>query len=229
MTDQPNDDVTGVEVASVDVTEDGPYKVCGVAMVDDEGNAFDAPDPAYLCRCGGSANKPFCDGTHVKNGFDGTEVADHGPQTQRRDTYVGDGVTIYDDRSVCSHAGRCTDGLPTVWKLGGEPWIDPLGASAEEIIEVVKRCPSGALTYSRTDGGAIEEDVHDPTLAPATDGPYVLSGHVRVTSSSGEPYEHRERVALCRCGKSSNKPFCNGKHWDCNFQAASGPVAESQS
>ena len=222
MNDNPD-----VEAASVDVTEDGPYKVCGVAMADSDGNSFDASDPAYLCRCGGSANKPFCDGTHVNNGFDGTEVADRGPQTQRRDTYVGDGVTIYDDRSVCAHAGLCTDGLPTVWKLGVEPWIDPHGASAEEIIEVVKRCPSGALTYSRIAGGVIEEDEKDPTLVPDPNGPYELRGHVAVTSSTGDPYENRERIALCRCGESGNKPFCNGKHWECNFQAASGPVADS--
>lgn len=223
MTDQHT-----VEVASVEVTKDGPYKVCGVAMADDEGNAFDAPDAAYLCRCGGSANKPFCDGTHVKIGFDGTEVAGHGPQAQRRDTYVGDGVTIYDDRSVCAHAGLCTEGLPAVWKLGEEPWIDAHAASAEEIIEVVKRCPSGALTYSRAEAGFIKEDQADPKLVPATNGPYVLSGHVTVTSSTGDPYENRERVTLCRCGESGNKPFCNGKHWECNFQAASGPVKDGQ-
>ena len=210
---------------SVDVTENGPYKVCGVPMSDSDGNTFAAPDPAYLCRCGGSSNKPFCDGTHMKNGFDGTEVADHGPQSQRRDTYVGDGVTIYDDRSVCAHAGRCTDGLPSVWKLGQEPWIDPMGASAEEIIAVVKQCPSGALMYSTSVEESIEETSTDPGLVPAPNGPYVLRGHVPVTSSDGDQYENREHVTLCRCGQSENKPFCSGKHWDCNFKAASAPVS----
>jgi CDGSH-type Zn-finger protein len=216
MTDQP----------SVEVTENGPYKVCGVPMSDYEGKPFTAPDPAYLCRCGESANKPFCDGTHMKIGFDGTEVADHGPQTKRRDTYIGDGVTIYDDRSVCAHAGRCTDGLPSVWKLGEEPWIDPKGASAEQIIDTIKQCPSGALTYSRTSDGAIQEAGTEPALVPAPNGPYVLRGHVPVTSATGEQYENREQVTLCRCGHSENKPYCSGKHWDCDFQAGSAPVTD---
>jgi CDGSH-type Zn-finger protein len=216
MTEQP----------SVEIVENGPYKVCGVAMADNEGKSFAASDPAYLCRCGGSSNKPFCDGTHNKNGFDGTEVADHGPQSARRDTYVGDGVTIYDDRSVCAHAGLCTDGLPAVWKLGSEPWIDPTGASAEEIIAVVKTCPSGALTYSRSTDGQIEEAHNEPELVPAPNGPYAVRGKVPVTSAAGEPYEDRERITLCRCGESDNKPFCNGKHWECKFQAASGPAAD---
>lgn len=221
MTDQHSDDESSVEV-----TEDGPYKMCGVAMVDSDGDSIVAPDTAYLCRCGGSANKPFCDGSHMKMEFDGTEVAERGVQSERRETYIGEGVTIYDDRSVCSHAGLCTDGLPTVWKLGGEPWIDPHGASAEEIIEVVKKCPSGALTYSRTDSASVAEEDNSPTLVPTVNGPYALSGHVLVKSPSGEVYENREHVTLCRCGHSGNKPYCDGKHWDCNFQASSGPETD---
>ena len=212
------------EEATVEVTENGPYKVAGLSLADYEGNPFGDQNAAYLCRCGGSATKPFCDGTHLKIEFDGTEVADHGPQASRRDTYVGNGVTIYDDRSVCAHAGRCTDGLASVWKLGVEPWIDPEGASASEVIDVVKQCPSGALTYSRLEGGDPEETVSDPVLVPAPNGPYVVRGHVPVSSSSGESFENREHVTLCRCGHSENKPFCSGKHWEVEFQAGSGPT-----
>lgn len=208
----------------VNVTENGPYEIDGLPLADYEGNSFGGQDTVYLCRCGGSSNKPFCDGTHLNNGFDGTEVADHGPQASRRDTYVGDGVTIYDDRSVCAHAGRCTDGLASVWKLGVEPWIDPHGASSTEIIEVVKQCPSGALTYTQVENGDPEETSSDSVLVPAPNGPYLVRGHVPVTSSDGEPYENREHVTLCRCGHSDNKPFCSGKHWDVDFQAGSGPV-----
>ena len=208
----------------IKVTENGPYEILGVPLADDTGTPFGTTDRAFLCRCGGSANKPYCDGTHKSNGFDGTEVADHGPQRERRDTYVGDGVTIYDDRSVCAHAGRCTDGLPSVWKLGIEPWIDPHGASAEEISEVVRRCPSGALTYARGVGGESEEAANDPLLVPTPNGPYAVRGHVPVSSSDGEEYENREHVTLCRCGQSENKPFCSGKHWYVNFEAGSGPV-----
>jgi CDGSH-type Zn-finger protein len=211
----------------IKVTKSGPYEVSEVPLADYDGNSFAGPAPTYLCRCGGSSNKPFCDGTHAKNGFEGTEIADRGPQATRRDTYAGDGVTIHDDRTVCAHAGRCTDGLASVWKLGVEPWIDPHGAPAKDIIEVIEQCPSGALSYSRDDeGGRVEEVEHDPCLVPAPNGPYLVQGHIPVTSSDGEGYENREHVTLCRCGQSENKPFCSGKHWAINFEAGSGPAAD---
>ena len=118
----------------VRVTENGPYRVDGgVPVRDADGNAVEAPGTYFLCRCGQSSNKPFCDGTHKKVGFDGEETADHGAISEREDTYRGAGITIHDDRSVCSHAGHCTDNLAIVFKLRSEPWIDPEGAAEEAI------------------------------------------------------------------------------------------------
>ena len=77
-----------------------------------------------LRRCGGSSNKPYCDRTHLTNGFVGTEVADRGTTETRRDVYRGDGIGIHDDRPICAHIGNCTDNLASVFKLGVEPWID---------------------------------------------------------------------------------------------------------
>src|SRR5574341_323933 len=99
-----------------------------------------------LCRCGGSKNKPFCDGTHGTNGFTDQNVADR--SQNRRVNYVGKRLTIHDNRAICAHAGICTDSLETVYRSHQEPWIDPDGASVEKIIETIKRCPSGALSYS---------------------------------------------------------------------------------
>lgn len=111
---------------TIRVTENGPYLVEGGLEVRSAGGAvLDTPDRYALCRCGGSANKPFCDGTHARIDFDGTETADHGPIARRQDDYVGRGVTIHDDRTVCSHAGLCTDNLAAVFKLGKSPGSTP--------------------------------------------------------------------------------------------------------
>lgn len=198
--------------------ENGPYKVDGtVEVVNASGQTVNTEGPAFLCRCGGSNNKPFCDGTHKKNGFVGTEVADRGPIADRRDEYQGDGITIYDDRSVCAHIGECTDGLPAVWKLGTEPWIDPQGATADRIAEVVRKCPSGALSYALPGSADPVEEELDVQVVASKNGPYFVRGSLQVSSPDGSEYERRNRQALCRCGGSKNKPFCDGTHWSINF------------
>lgn len=203
----------------ITVTEDGPYMVEGaLEVVRADGAVVSTEGKVFLCRCGGSGNKPFCDGTHKKNGFSGAEVADRGPIAKRRDAYEGAGVTIYDDRSVCSHAGHCTDSLPSVWKLRQEPWIDPHGADAEAIAAVVRTCPSGALAYARGEGPQPVEETLAPAIRASVDGPYHVRGGVPVSSPDGERYEARNRQTLCRCGQSKNKPFCDGTHWHAKFK-----------
>lgn len=209
MSDRPD------EAVSISVTENGPYMVEGAVEIRDAlGETVSEEGKAFLCRCGRSSNKPFCDGTHKKVGFDGTETADKGPIADRRDAYEGEEVTILDDRSVCAHAGECTDGLPAVWKLGVEPWIDPNAAPADEIRAVIGRCPSGALGYAEPGSGeAAEEKPMSPAVKALVDGPYRVRGGIPVRSADGEAYEVRGRQTLCRCGGSSNKPFCDGNHW----------------
>ncbi len=201
------------------MTEDGPYKVEGaVEVVGADGEVVSSEGKVFLCRCGGSQNKPFCDGTHKKIGFSGAEVADRGPIAARRAAYEGDGITIYDDRSVCAHAGNCTDGLPSVWKLREEPWIDARGAGSTEIAAVVGTCPSGALTYARGGDPEPVEQALAPAIRASVDGPYHVRGAIPVRSADGTPYEVRNRQALCRCGRSKNKPFCDGTHWHEGFK-----------
>ncbi len=202
----------------ITVTNGGPYMVeDGIPIYDHEGNPIAATGVYYMCRCGGSSNKPFCDGTHNKNNFNGQEFASKDTAAERRETYVGDGVTIYDDRSRCAHAGNCTDNLASVFKLGIEPWIDAKGASVADIIKVIKTCPSGALSYSTNENGETEEDEQRPKVTVAVDAPYHTRG-VEVISGDGEAYDVRERQTLCRCGGSRNKPFCDGTHWYIGFK-----------
>ncbi|MCH7892437.1 MAG: (4Fe-4S)-binding protein, partial [Gemmatimonadetes bacterium] len=135
-----------------------------------------------------------------------------------------EGVTIHDDRSRCSHAGVCTDNLSAVFKFGVEPWIDPNGAEADEIIRVVGLCPSGALTYSLAGTSEWVETPEDPSITVAKDGPFAVRG-LPVVAGDGEAYDTRERQALCRCGGSRNKPFCDGSHWYMGFKHAMGDAA----
>ena len=200
------------------VLNGGPYRVeGGVPILDHEGAGIEAP-PAYsLCRCGGSENKPFCDGTHKGNNFNGQEFASKDTASDRAESFVGEGITIHDDRSRCAHAGVCTDNLSEVFKLGMEPRVDAHGAGADEIARVVSLCPSGALSYSMAGSSELVESSEGPSITVARDAPYAVRG-VQVVAGDGEAYDARERQTLCRCGGSRNKPFCDGSHWYMGFK-----------
>jgi CDGSH-type Zn-finger protein len=168
-----------------------------------------------LCRCGGSNNKPFCDGTHSTNGFKSDRLTDG--SSNRRVSYKGKGITIHDNRGICSHSGVCTDNLKEVFRMRQEPWIDPDGASVEQIMATVRNCPSGALSYS-IDGVEQRPEERPPAVTVCDDGPYAITGGVElmgVTFGDGASSEH---YTLCRCGGSNNKPFCDGTHWKIGFR-----------
>jgi CDGSH-type Zn-finger protein len=209
----------------ISVLNGGPYRVeGGVPVLDHDGGAIEAPEAYSLCRCGGSKNKPFCDGTHKSNNFNGQEFASKDTSADRSENLEGDGITIHDDRSRCAHSGVCTDNLSEVFKLGVEPWIDPNGASADEIARVVSACPSGALSYSLAGADEPVETAEGPSITVGRDRPYAVRG-VPVIAGDGEAYDARERQALCRCGGSRNKPFCDGSHWYMGFKHEMGAAS----
>ncbi|MDA9982838.1 CDGSH iron-sulfur domain-containing protein [Gammaproteobacteria bacterium] len=166
-----------------------------------------------LCRCGKSNNKPFCDGTHNKIGF--SSATDNPSAGMWRD-YVGSQITIHDNRHRCAHAGKCTDGLPNVWRMGKEPWIDPDAADVEAIIAIIDQCPSGALSYSI--GGKRTDPTGPDGISVSKDGPYNVSGEIALKDPSRDTDDVHGRYSLCRCGASKNKPFCDGSHWDIQFK-----------
>ena len=195
---------------SITPSENGPYIVKNLENLASRKGAVETKEMVALCRCGGSANKPFCDGTHAKNGFSSAKL--DGRLEDKRDNYVGQKITIHDNRGICAHAGRCTDGLASVFHLKEEPWIFPDSASAEEIIDTIKKCPSGALSYS-IDGVEYQGNGGVPSIFIAPNGPYVVSGGPDLENTERGEHASKDHFTMCRCGGSKNKPFCDGTHW----------------
>lgn len=198
----------------------GPYLVNGLTtFTNSRGEAIATKETIALCRCGESKNKPFCDGTHAKIGFEDGKKPDR-MKDQRRD-YVGKSITIHDNRGMCAHAGVCTDRLSSVWRMGVKPWIDPDGAGVQAIIETIEACPSGALSYTIDDEEHRDWD-NPAAIKLAKNGPYVVTGGIRLENTEfGEGNSH-EHFTLCRCGGSKNKPFCDGSHFDVGFEHDEG-------
>ena len=208
------------------VVQDGPYLVTNAGdFRDGLGQPLPMRPQLALCRCGGSQLKPFCDGAHARNGFSGAK--DRGRVPDRRDSYTGQQVTIFDNRGTCQHSGLCTDRLTTVFRAGGDPFVAPSGGRMDEIIRAVRDCPSGALSYGVDEeearGDVDYQGRRDPAIEVTRDGPYRVTGGITLSGADGEDRlrnagASREHYALCRCGHSQNKPFCSGMHWYVRFR-----------
>jgi CDGSH-type Zn-finger protein len=202
---------------------DGPYVLNDLIprtvdyVQNQQGERYTRTVSASLCRCGASKNKPFCDGSHRKIGFTDENTADK--SLDKRKDYVGKHITVHYNRALCSASERCVKGLPTVFKSKGDPWIIPDADELDKIIETVKRCPSGALSYS-IDGVEYRDQERDPMITVTPNGPYEVTGGIELVDPP-EPCEgaSTEHYALCRCGASKNKPYCDGSHWDVKFTA----------
>jgi CDGSH-type Zn-finger protein len=196
---------------------DGPYSlpVPLPALGRANGDPVAAVRGVALCRCGGSKNKPFCDGTHGTIGFSDRRLADG--SLDRRESYAGRRITIHDNRGICAHAGLCTERLASVFRMGSEPWIDPDGAAVQEIAATIRKCPSGALSYS-IDGIEHRDQAREAAVTVTDHGPYAVTGGVELLGVPFGQEASREHYTLCRCGASKNKPFCDGSHWQANFR-----------
>ena len=224
------------------ITENGPYLISGTVplteqaiTVDETGNTWDyadtgaepaAPGERYaLCRCGHSGHKPFCDGTHARIGFDGTETASRRPFAQDAEVSEGPDLDLADDRPLCAFARIC-DGHGRIWNTVFET-DDPAKRAIVE--HQGSQCPSGRLVVSRHGDGDPIEPAFEPSIVLLEDpqqdasGPIWARGGISLKSADGFTYETRNRVTLCRCGQSSNKPFCDGTHAHIGFRAH-GPV-----
>lgn len=216
------------------VTKNGPYLVSGslprakeIIVLDrkgcsvewSKGDQYPDQENYALCRCGQSKNKPYCDGTHTKIGFDGTETAGQKKYIDQAEKISGPDLVLTDAQELCAAARFC-DRAGGVWRLTKDS-DDP--ESKEIAIQEACNCPSGRLVvWDKKTGEPIEPQleksislVEDP--GEKVSGPIWVKGGVPLTSSEGTRYEIRNRITLCRCGKSDNKPFCDGSHISAGF------------
>lgn len=223
--------------AKVEITKDGPYIVSGtlhLAQMTIGANAGaesvrweqgrDYPDQAQyaLCRCGHSGAKPYCDGTHVTIGFDGTETASRKPYGEQAKTIPGPTLSLTDAPSLCAFARFC-DPNGQVWHLVQET---DSPRAVKDFIRQTCDCPSGRLVAWDNATGLAIEPHYEPSIGLIEDpvercsGPIWVRGGVPVIGAEGFRYEIRNRVTLCRCGVSQNKPFCDGSHAKVGFSDA---------
>jgi CDGSH-type Zn-finger protein len=182
-----------------------------------EGQPLSTLRGVALCRCGASKNKPFCDGTHGTIGFSSENKTQD--NKDKRKNYVGKEITIHDNRKICSHAAECVNNLPSVFKFNTRPWINPDAADKQQIINTIKKCPSGALGYS-IDDIEYKDQERMSMVTVSKDGPYIITGGIDLIGDNIQFAEgfSKEHYTLCRCGASNNRPFCDGMHITINFK-----------
>ncbi|HEX3507898.1 MAG TPA: (4Fe-4S)-binding protein [Candidatus Dormibacteraeota bacterium] len=139
-----------------------------------------------------------------------------------RKVYRGKDIEVSFDLDLCIHVAECLRGNRRVFELKRRPWVLPDMAAADEVEQVVRLCPSGALLYRRIDGGQQEETDGPTTVTPVRNGPLLVIGKVEVTREDGS-VEVLPRATLCRCGQSLHKPFCDNQHIKIGFSAPGMP------
>ena len=129
--------------------------------------------------------------------------------------YKKDELGISYDPNICTHSAICVNGFPEIFNIEKEPWVNLDSAKKEKLTEAVKKCPSGALKL-------IGDTTHDAEelvkIDVASKGPLLIKGRFEITDHNGNVLETKDKVALCRCGASENKPFCDGSHKKIDFE-----------
>ncbi len=202
--------------SSIEERDGGPLVVKGLTrLTDQSGTVLESKPVMSLCRCGASKTKPYCDGSHNEIGFDSRCSDNHTPDGLQ--AFEGKDITIHYNRLLCSHAGECGMRLKQVFDSSRKPWIVPDNATADEIVSVVKACPSGALTYSK-DGQAPRHEIDESKgISIEKNGPYRVVGVPLAPPRLAEGAS-LEKFVLCRCGASKNKPYCAGSHYDIKWR-----------
>lgn len=196
--------------------ENGPYVVKNLTnFFNADGTTLQCKPVMAICRCGRSNNKPFCDAEHRKIGFVDKNTADK--NTDKEVDYAGNQLTIHDNRAVCAHVGYCTDELANCFRHKENPWIHPDAEDIYKIKKIIRKCPSGALSYS-IDKFKYNTFSDEPSITIIKDGPLAVAGGVELLNQTFAQGVSKEHYTLCRCGASRNKPFCDGSHWNINFK-----------
>lgn len=217
----------------IKIIKDGPYIVSGnvdlsekTIMPDGENYIWEDSgkiehnETYTLCRCGASHSHPFCDGTHLKTDFDGTETASRDLYKDRAELLKGKSIDMLDD-DRCANARFCHTEKGSTWQMLA--CDDDSAEIVNAIVKSASECPTGRLTAVTKDGVLIEPPL-DPAIEITQDpekgvsGGIYVKGGIPLVGADGFEYEKRNRIVLCRCGKSKDKPFCDGAHVDAKFK-----------
>ena len=211
--------MSGEKKPVIAFTRYSPYMIIDVEKVESfSGDPINVETVTSLCRCGESKSKPFCDGSHSVKGIDGEKQPDRDPYKWK--DYRGKHITVHYNLGVCSHDGSCVRMLPGVFNINCRPWITPDNGDTEKIIDVIKHCPSGALSYTLNGEKYIDYYHGEPKIRIARKGPLELYGGIALKDDQGSKPETYDHYTLCRCGHSKNKPFCDGKHLKHKFSGS---------
>lgn len=212
----------------IKVSKNGPYLVSGKVPLmgwtiesEPDGTAvswreterYQSKENYALCRCGQSKNKPFCDGAHLKVGFVGTETAPE-VHLKKPKRYEGPAFVLTDYVELCASARFCHR-AGGIWELIKADDPESRRIAMEEAFD----CPSGRLVLTDRKTGETKEPDLEPSIVAIEDplgggmGPLWVRGKIPIFSANGRTYEVRNRVTLCRCGRSENKPFCDSSHY----------------
>jgi CDGSH-type Zn-finger protein len=217
------------------VLANGPYLVQGqvplrrkTKIVSDDdfavtwrtGPEVPTQDTYVLCRCGGSGSKPFCDGTHARIGFDGTESPNPPPYAAVQHVHDGIGISAQRVGELCIHAQFCIGRTQPIAEMLADTGDSDIRSN---VMGRIEHCPSGSYSYALERGGeTIEVDLPQAVSVLTEEHGLAsalwVTGNMPVIRSDGDQLETRTRVTLCRCGHSGNKPLCDGTHRTIKFR-----------
>jgi len=203
------------DTPKIEERENGPLMAQNVPVLRDANGTIETKDVMALCRCGGSENKPFCDGSHNAAGFESRGGTPAG--RDRLIAYEGEEITVTYNPMVCSHAAECGRVAAHVFNPAMKPWVQPDKGTKAEVEAVVKACPSGALSLGAPEDGVSHMVADDVEVYVQPHGPYWVKNISVPAPVEAEGGSDRKYV-LCRCGLSGNKPFCDGSHRDAKWR-----------
>ncbi|MFI3317367.1 MAG: CDGSH iron-sulfur domain-containing protein [Rikenellaceae bacterium] len=214
----------------ITVTEKGPYLVYGAPplfqqfiLTDqagecrryEKGAEFSMQkEPTSLCRCGHSKDNPYCDGSHIRSQWDPKLTAPMESLLSNADVLEGENLTLLDNEKYCVYARFCHPQGGT-WRLAEESG-DPKARA--EAVRQASLCPAGRLSAWGLEDDEPYEFKYEPSLGLLEDPAIGVSsglwikGGILIEREDGQSYEVRNRVVVCRCGSSHNKPYCDGSH-----------------
>ena len=203
---------------AIEPIKNGPFKLINLTkkslknILFYENISYDLEKNSFLCRCGRSSNQPFCDGAHVKHGFN----SQNNLEEEIIQVYDSKSVTVTFNRSICAGSSNCVKEFPTIYTSESKDWIHPDKGNLQEIEDSIKQCPSGALSYKLKQTNSKEEchleNCKEEQLDIVKTDSVIAKRPIDIKIEGWSSFANKTKFSLCRCGASKNKPFCDYSH-----------------